>query len=575
VVRREPLLLVLTSPRPLKGLEAERLRIAADGKPLDVQVHTQTSPNVISSVLPAAPDKGHGESTELVLGLAPSEENRSERTGPDRVAIDRVCLVRPVGGRAADFPLSHFDGKHYLHRFPDVAIAVSEGKQPSALAHYQRFGQKEGRPLPLALGLGAQPSAGTALDLALADVSSRFRTELAATTKASDDRFDQRIKALEGGIAGRAEALNDRLESLGSQLAAGLDELREAQAAHATNTEQRLIGAATQLDERIKTLEESVTGRTEALNDRLESLGSQLAARLDGLVASAPVFNFGDFQSFNRKLTKDHIKVIQDEWTRKLSLKKTPRALSYVAHRIATLESSSHGRLATTIEDAVLRTLVAASAKGDTLNVLEIGTLFGIGLAMIYDHARPNFKSVHLTAIDPLEGYYDKKVEDVTGQSVDEATFRRNLANAGVPETDYTLIQAFSTDDAAIKAASRSSYDVLIIDGDHSYAGVKVDFVLYAPFVKRGGYIIFDDYGAADWPDVKKFVDESVHGHPDVGFVGASWRTAVFRVVQPLAGQADGPRTLAEGASKRRRAKVTHAAVGGKTPPRPTRRRSG
>jgi predicted O-methyltransferase YrrM len=36
--------------------------------------------------------------------------------------------------------------------------------------------------------------------------------------------------------------------------------------------------------------------------------------------------------------------------------------------------------------------------------------------------------------------------------------------------------------------------DILFIDGDHSYQGVINDFLLYEKFVKKGGYIIFDDY---------------------------------------------------------------------------------
>jgi predicted O-methyltransferase YrrM len=35
--------------------------------------------------------------------------------------------------------------------------------------------------------------------------------------------------------------------------------------------------------------------------------------------------------------------------------------------------------------------------------------------------------------------------------------------------------------------------DFLFIDGDHSYEGVRHDFELYAPFVRRGGLIAFHD----------------------------------------------------------------------------------
>jgi len=36
--------------------------------------------------------------------------------------------------------------------------------------------------------------------------------------------------------------------------------------------------------------------------------------------------------------------------------------------------------------------------------------------------------------------------------------------------------------------------DILFIDGDHSYQGVINDFTLYEGIVKKGGYIVFDDY---------------------------------------------------------------------------------
>ena len=104
---------------------------------------------------------------------------------------------------------------------------------------------------------------------------------------------------------------------------------------------------------------------------------------------------------------------------------------------------------------------------------------------------------------------------------------------AGIPEQDYTLIKSMSTEDSAIESAAKPLlHDVLIVDADHSYAGVKSDFVNYLPVVKRGGYIIFDDYDALDWPDVKEFVDTVVRDHPGVALVGTSWRTAVFRVVR-------------------------------------------
>ena len=35
--------------------------------------------------------------------------------------------------------------------------------------------------------------------------------------------------------------------------------------------------------------------------------------------------------------------------------------------------------------------------------------------------------------------------------------------------------------------------DLLMIDGDHSYEGVRRDFELYAPLVREGGLVAFHD----------------------------------------------------------------------------------
>ncbi len=255
--------------------------------------------------------------------------------------------------------------------------------------------------------------------------------------------------------------------------------------------------------------------------------------KLDKLARLASVSNFSNYQLFNRRLTKAHCDILEQEWSRKLGIKVTPRSLAYLAHRICTLESAGKGRLAATIEDAVLRVLVASAVKNKKLRVLEIGTLFGVGLAAIYDHTSSRFSSVHLTAIDPFDGYYREGIRDIlTDEAVNEPIFRSNLAMAGVPEQDYTLIKSMSTENSSIESATKSLHDVLIIDGDHSYSAVKSDFVNYLPAVREEGYIIFDDYDVPEWPDVKEFVDTIVRDSSDVTLVGVSWRTAVFQVVQ-------------------------------------------
>jgi predicted O-methyltransferase YrrM len=50
--------------------------------------------------------------------------------------------------------------------------------------------------------------------------------------------------------------------------------------------------------------------------------------------------------------------------------------------------------------------------------------------------------------------------------------------------------------------------DLLFIDGDHSYEGVKTDWDLYSPLLKSGSCVVFHDYGWAE--GVIRVVEEDV-----------------------------------------------------------------
>lgn len=47
--------------------------------------------------------------------------------------------------------------------------------------------------------------------------------------------------------------------------------------------------------------------------------------------------------------------------------------------------------------------------------------------------------------------------------------------------------------DSVKEYMGRRKVDMLIIDGDHSEAGVQYDYDNYSQFVKKGGYIVFHD----------------------------------------------------------------------------------
>jgi len=49
--------------------------------------------------------------------------------------------------------------------------------------------------------------------------------------------------------------------------------------------------------------------------------------------------------------------------------------------------------------------------------------------------------------------------------------------------------------------------DLLFIDGDHTLDGVQNDYVRYSKYVRKGGYIIFDDY---HHPIIKEYCDKLI-----------------------------------------------------------------
>ena len=64
--------------------------------------------------------------------------------------------------------------------------------------------------------------------------------------------------------------------------------------------------------------------------------------------------------------------------------------------------------------------------------------------------------------------------------------------------------------------------DLLFIDGDHTYEGVKKDFALYSPLVKDGGTIIFHDivvHSTSTQCEVNKFWNEIKGRYPSTEII--------------------------------------------------------
>jgi len=158
------------------------------------------------------------------------------------------------------------------------------------------------------------------------------------------------------------------------------------------------------------------------------------------------------------------------------------------------------------------------------VHIVELGTLFGGACMLFLLAARDMGVEAHVTCIDPLDGYYGRERDPVSGAVVRPETLRGNLARLDLPGKDVELRCCLSTQPEAWDGLSRGSVDVLLIDADHSHEGVITDWRNYHLLIRRGGLVIFDDYGG-DHPGVVSAVDEiclNLQGWRRLGRLGTS-----------------------------------------------------
>jgi len=58
-------------------------------------------------------------------------------------------------------------------------------------------------------------------------------------------------------------------------------------------------------------------------------------------------------------------------------------------------------------------------------------------------------------------------------------------------------------------------FDIIFIDGDHSYNGVKLDTINYIEYLKTGGYVIYHDTVTQNCPGVVRWIKELTEGYYD------------------------------------------------------------
>lgn len=132
-----------------------------------------------------------------------------------------------------------------------------------------------------------------------------------------------------------------------------------------------------------------------------------------------------------------------------------------------------------------LQRLVELLGDRKPMNVLEIGTCHGGTLWLWCQLAHPHAQIVSVDLPDgPYGGGYPTSAVP-------------KLLSYGNDHQWIQLFQGDSHDEKMLKSVkgflAGRKIDLLFIDGDHTFEGVKRDWVMYSPLVSEEGLIIFHD----------------------------------------------------------------------------------
>jgi len=124
---------------------------------------------------------------------------------------------------------------------------------------------------------------------------------------------------------------------------------------------------------------------------------------------------------------------------------------------------------------------ILAKSLPANFTFLEIGVYRGQSLAAI-KLGKASAKVTGITPLDSTGGFHES----------DYAKDIKDL-HAKYKLKQPTIWKGLSTDADILEKASKTSWDVIYIDGGHGYEDAKHDVFKYSSFVKVGGYLIIDD----------------------------------------------------------------------------------
>lgn len=171
------------------------------------------------------------------------------------------------------------------------------------------------------------------------------------------------------------------------------------------------------------------------------------------------------------------------------------------------------------------------TSKSTPYNILEIGTKFG-GTFYLWNSINRSGLNISIDLEAGIHGGISEEEMDKRdlwfNERFDNCRFIR-----GDSHDPSTLMQAIRL--LASIPPNNVNINMLFIDGDHTYEGVKQDFQMFSPFVSSGGLVIFHDIIISDhhhsrnvyvgefWNEIKndpRFESFEIIGSPDQNWAG-------------------------------------------------------
>jgi len=157
----------------------------------------------------------------------------------------------------------------------------------------------------------------------------------------------------------------------------------------------------------------------------------------------------------------------------------------------------------------------------DINNYMEIGVHNGGSITMLLSGKN---KKINIYGIDLFEDMYDETKHLNKEKFNAYQYFKRDGLSMIKTHNNLEKIKKHYCNNSNINLLKGNSYfdetetkfkeelnsnelDLLFIDGDHTLDGVKNDYERYSKYVKKGGYIIFDDY---HHPIIKEYCDKLI-----------------------------------------------------------------